>query len=882
MAAEQAIIRAGDAVIDMAYFTARDSQPAAYCGQMVARADTYVGLIGIRYGSPVSDRPEMSHTELEFETATDLGLPRLIFMIRDTSRALPPIAQSPEDANRQDAFRRRLQVADLTIDWISLPAELELRLFQALGELKTAPESRVLPPEPRAGIPPDPIEHFAGREAELAELRRQLEGHRRVVLHGLGGVGKTQLALRYIDVHVNDYPDGCFWLRADQISSLVGDLASLAWRLELPERELPEQELQIEAVMRWLRGHGRWLLVLDNLDQPVQVEARRWLAPGLAGHVLITSRFRLGTTRVNLEPLPLETASEFLLQRTGQPDAVAARIIAQAVDGLPLALEQAAAYLVENDWRSLADYAALLQGRMRELLREGKPEDYPLPVASTWDLSFRRLEESQPVAADLLRLCAFLAPDDIPIGLLRGTDVALPDRLGDALKDEIAWDHALGALRGYSLVQQQEDGLRVHRLVQWVVRESLAADEQQHWLQAAIKLLNAVVPTDDQDPKQWPLFARLLPHALAVVELLRDQEPESEALARLLDRVACYLRARADYSMARPLFERSLAICERVLGPVHPDTARSLNDLARLLEDEGALAAARPLFERALAIREKMLGPDDPDTADAYYQLAALLWRQGELVVARSLHERALAIREKVLGPDHPTTARSLNSLGIVLRFQGDLAAARPLYERAIAITEKALGPEHLETARILNNLAWLLGEQGELAAARPLAERALAIVEKVLGPDHPDTARFLDNLAWLLQKQGELKAARPLYDRALAIIEKVLGPDHPDTATCLNDSAGLLKALGEIAEARLRYERALAIRDKALGPEHLDTADSLHNLAILLRDQGELKAARPLLERALAVREKALGPNHSDTARTRDALHALGSAAAR
>src|SRR5262249_29609694 len=160
--------------------------------------------------------------------------------------------------------------------------------------------------------------------------------------------------------------------------------------------------------------------------------------------------------------------------------------------------------------------------------REGKPEDYPLPVASTWDLSFQRIEQSQSAAASLLRLCAFMAPDDIPISVLRATEVELPNRLGETLQDELGWDRVLGALRGYSLVQQQHDGLRVHRLVQWVVRESLAADKQQQWLGAAIRLLSAVVPSDDQDPKQWPVCARVLPHAQAAVGLLGDRAREPE------------------------------------------------------------------------------------------------------------------------------------------------------------------------------------------------------------------------------------------------------------------------------------------------------------------------------------------------------------------
>jgi hypothetical protein len=179
------------------------------------------------------------------------------------------------------------------------------------------------------------------RESDLEELYQQLQQGRRMVLHGLGGMGKTQLALRYLNLHRGDYPDGCFWLRADQGTTLIGDLASLSWRIRppLPEREEPEQERQLEAVLRWLREHTRWLLVLDNLDQPAQEAVRHWLPPGLPGHLIVTSRSPQGPRRLGLDPLPVEVATRFLLERAGQADAAAARAIAEALEGLPAGLK---------------------------------------------------------------------------------------------------------------------------------------------------------------------------------------------------------------------------------------------------------------------------------------------------------------------------------------------------------------------------------------------------------------------------------------------------------------------------------------------------------------------------------------------------------------
>jgi tetratricopeptide (TPR) repeat protein/transcriptional regulator with XRE-family HTH domain len=636
------------------------------------------------------------------------------------------------------------------------------------------------PPEPRAGIPPDPIAHFVDREAELAALERRLERDGRAAVHGLGGIGKTQLVVRHLHRQRDRYRDGVFWLRADHESSLVGDLASLAWRLGLPEREW-EQERQVEAVLRWLREHRRWLLVLDNLE-PVAAEAvRRWLPPGLPGHLVATSRAPTWSAHLSLEPLPLEIAASFLLVRTGQADGEAAVAVADTLGRLPLALEQAAAYL-ETSGRDLASYGDLLRTHLVELMEEGKPEDYPRPVASTWQLSFERMEEDRPAAAALLRLCSFLAPDDLPIGLLLDGASELPDELCGVLVDGVEFDRTIATLRRYSLMERQGDALRVHRLVQAVVRESLGAAERDTWLAAAVRLLRSQFPADVEVPERWPLCARLLSHAQVVAGLAADRAVEQRALGWLLDRAGSYLWLCGELTAARPLMERALHVRERSLGSDHLDTAASLHGLAGLLGNRGELGAARALVERALDVRERALGAEHPDTAESLNRLAGLLWDQGERDAGRSLMERALAIRERVLGPDHTETADSLGNLATMLRDQGDLAQARSLHERAMAIRERVLGTHHARTANSLNSLAMVLKDQGDLAGARALVELALAIREQVLGPRHPIIAFSLDNLALLLRDRGDLAGARSAQERALAIRERALGPEHPLT----------------------------------------------------------------------------------------------------
>jgi tetratricopeptide (TPR) repeat protein/transcriptional regulator with XRE-family HTH domain len=754
--------------------------------------------------------------------------------------------------------------------------EATARVRRPSPALPVESQPRPRPPEPRAAIPPDPTAHFVGREAELAEVRQLLQRAGRVAIHGLGGVGKSQLALHYLHTRRLDYPDGAFWLRADHETSLVGDLASLAWRLRLPEREEPSQERQVEAVLWWLRQHTRWLLVLDDLE-PSGVEAlRRWLPPGLPGHLLLTSRTPIWPARLGLEPLPVEVARRFLVQRTGQVDPMGAAAVTEALGGLPLALEQAAAYL-QACGRDLAGYAELLRTHLVQLMEDGKPEGYPQPVATTWQLSFQRVEEECPAAAALLRLCAFLAPDDIPVGVLMAGAGALPEELGALLGDGVELDRAVAALGRYSLLLRQGDGVQVHRLVQAVIRESLPADQWESWLAAAIRLLRSGFPQEPQDqPELWPLCARLLAHVQVVEHLAGDGTVEPRALGWLLDRIGLYLWARGEFEPASRFHQRALAIREQALGPGHPDTAESLNDLGGVLWAQGDLGAARSLVECALEIRQRTMGLGHPDTAESLNHLAILLQAQGELARARPLAERALAIREEALGASHPDTAESLNDLASLLRDQGESALARPYLERALTVREQVLGREHPDTATTLNNLAMVLRDQGELAAARPLIERALAIGEKVLGTDHPSTAITLNQLGLVLRRQGELAASRSVSERALAICERVLGPDHPLTANSTHNLAAVLHDQGELAAARSLQERAVAAYARTLGQEHAYSARSLHRLAILLRDEGDLVGARALLERTVVTLERTLSPEHRWSIDCRRALKAV------
>jgi tetratricopeptide (TPR) repeat protein len=679
-------------------------------------------------------------------------------------------------------------------------------------------------------------------------------------------------------------------MRAD----LVGLGVRLKW-VAADEREEPA----LAAVMERLRLEGSGILLI--YDNAIDAEALRpYLPRGGAARVLVTSNAH--TWRGVAEPVeirlwPKEIGADYLIARTGRgAERAAAEALSVALGGLPLAHEQAAAYCERLDM-SLADYHQRFDATPAKFLDDSRhaPAEYHdgLTVAKTFALAIEKAAKLHPAAEPLIVHAALLAPEPIPLFLFSEGREKFGERLATALVGD-GLIEAIAALRAFALVDRETitderdptittDCIRLHRLVRQVAsarRDDATRDEVRR---ALIEATTTLYPENVfDDPQTWPRARRLDALALALVASDAVAPGVQASAASLLDRAGGYRHgALAAYAQARPLRERALTIRERALGPEHPDTAESLNNLGLLLQDQGDHAGARPLLERALAIGEKVLGPEHPDTWARVNNLASVRQAQGDFAAARSLRERALTISEKVFGPEDHRTAMSLNNLAFLLRQQGEIAAARPLFERALTIDEKMLGREHPHTAIALNNLALVLQEQGDLLGAQALFERSLTIHEKVLGPEHPNTAYSFNNLGGLLRDKGDLTAARSFYERALAIREKVLGPEHPDTALSLHHLANLRQKLNDLAAAHPLYERALAIWYKVLGPEHPNTNLGRRNFATLLLASGRPGDALTLGQVALAAHDKVLGRDHPWTkgsARvTADALDALG-----
>ncbi|QFZ21972.1 FxSxx-COOH system tetratricopeptide repeat protein [Saccharothrix syringae] len=780
-----------------------------------------------------------------------------------------------------------------------------LAVLLGRGRVAHAPPRRRAVPEHRPDVlGPMPLRNpdFVGREDLLEAVRALLTGTPGpVVLHGAGGMGKSQAALEYLYRHAPEY-QVVWWVPAEHQAQVRAALVELAGRLDLPTGS------SVSGLLRALgegRPHARWLLVFDNAGAPG--ELLPFLPSG--GHVIVTS----GDPAWSGHARPVRVdrfsrAESVALLRGHDPDLsrADADALADALADLPLAVEQAAV------WRSrtgmgTAEYLELLAANRAELLAAGVAGDYPLPVAAAWHVPLVRLAREHPVALELLRLCAFFGAEPVPLRLFRGVRAApVSPELVAALEDPVALARATREISRYGLakIDHRDQTVRMHPLAQAVLTSRLDAGEQDRSRHVVHLLLAHNDPGDPYRVEDWPRYARLLPHVVQC----RAVECLDGLVRRMLINSVRYLVEVGDFGGAAELAGQSTTAWRSAMGRAdlptldmarlhgiglrrlgRADEARSLNEstyaelraqvgddheavidmldvLAADRRRAGRLAEELRLREEVLARALRVLGPDDPETLRYANNLASSLRGTGRFAEALELDEDTARRRTEILGADHLSTLRSLTALAMDLRECGHHDDALDLLDDTLARQRGLLGDDHPHTLGTMRNLAVTRCRAGDHAGARLLAEECLTRYRRRHGELHLDTSTSMVSLSVALRHLGDLRTARELAERGHRQFARTSGPEHPFTLVAATSLAVAERLLGDLDRARERNAGAAEVLHRTLGPDHPYALVTATNLASDLAAAGEHGAAADLDADTRRRSERVLGPGHPAT----------------
>jgi tetratricopeptide (TPR) repeat protein len=658
---------------------------------------------------------------------------------------------------------------------------------------------------------------FTGRETALTIIDQALTANKRTaiqVLSGLGGIGKTAIAVEYAYRYHDQNPDDyIFWVMGQSFSSINNGYLLIANRLGLVNSFGEPREIIVNKVCSWFTNHQNWLLILDGIDDlEIFQQLTKILPTEPAGKVLMTTRLANTGRYCNIiiEKFLESEGVEFLLKRATISLAIAQRSnsnsphsssasetndqqfaakLVKELDGLPLALEQARAYIVENNHTVEKCWYLYQSNKFRLLDKSSQYGSDHVPVTITFRLAFEKLTLANLVAGDLLRMLSFLAPEIISEEIFILGQRYLPDSLQTAIADELIWDEICQVATQHSLIKRDGNTFSIHHLVQLVIRELMSVDEQRQWLTTIVQLFAEISAAMDPDNiENWPLCARLWPHQQILFEQIKDHALTIEASATMLSQAGYYAVLQGRYQEAEPLYQQALQVQEYLWGKNHVNYVEVLHNLANLYYFQGRYELAEPLYQYTAQLRRQGLGIDHPDYATSLSDLAVLYYEQGHYEAAEPPLKQALEIRQQVLGATHPSYAQTLHNLAYLYSLQGQYDEARPLYKQSLEIYGQIRGGNHPDYAQSLNNLGWLYSLQGRHEEAEPLFKEALQIRQQVLGTEHPHYAQSLQNLANLYHVQRRYLEALPLYQEALAIYEVAVGQTHPDYIRTANN----------------------------------------------------------------------------------------------
>ncbi|GGP11417.1 tetratricopeptide repeat protein [Nonomuraea glycinis] len=708
--------------------------------------------------------------------------------------------------------------------------------------------------------------NFTGRADLLAELRKSINTVTAVVaqpqaLQGLGGVGKTQLAIEYAWQYRAHY-DLVFWISADQPILVPSSLAAMGPFLGLPQATGTEQATQ--QVIRSLESgtpYRKWLVIFDNAEEPDDIKD---LLPRGPGHVLITSRNSRWSDHeptIQVDVFNREESVEFLLKRLGRSMTdVQANQVADKLGDLPLALEQAAA-LLGRTLMTVEEYVRLLDEQTGRLLSLEKAPTYPQSMTAAWQISVSQLEDRVPEAVELLRCCAFFGPEPIPRDVFRRGDLSTGMQLEHILSDPITLTNALSNLERYALVKVESSTrtLQVHRLNQALLRDETPEAERRDLRHEVHLLLAGPKQVNPEDTTKWAYFDQLAAH-LSPSNVVDCDDPKVREFAL---NIARYLYVRGSYKQAQALLEQYIEKWTEQSGERHVEVLVARQHLGNVYR---ALAMYRMAYEidsSSLEMMRASLGEEHSETLWAMGGYAATLRGRGDFLRAREVDEVSLEAHGRLHGQDDVRTLRTRNNLAIdhalASEYDRSQAMLREVYNRATNV--EAAGKRF--QLQVWSNLSRSVRLSGQFQVATDLSEEAYAYGVTELGEDHPNTLLAAKDYAVSLRRSGQLLEGLELMRGTRVRMDRLYGDAHADTMAATMGLSNALRASGGLDEAREMAERALRHYPEVFGDDHPFTHACRTNLALVMRLTGDAASARDMNARALAGLDGRVGLEH-------------------
>ncbi|KAK3371035.1 hypothetical protein B0T24DRAFT_304761 [Lasiosphaeria ovina] len=748
---------------------------------------------------------------------------------------------------------------------------------------------------------------FVGRSEILKNLKQQLGCGRpqgaitsrpRVALHGLGGVGKTQVALAYVYWLQEMCPEvSVFWVHASSAERFRQSYASIAQECQVPSYDDPKMDMLL-LVKEWLERQdcGRWLMVIDNADdtqvffgQPADPinnstsgpdgNLGRYLPESTYSTILITTRNKQtglkltqGKGSIEIGKMNEDESSQLLRTALNGVSATTAELstLSSRLEHLPLALVQATGFMQENAI-SASDYLQLLNKsdqNLVELLSEefetvGRDSRTPRAVAETWILSFEQIQQQDAFTGEILSLMSLFDRQAIPPKFLSYNK---QQHAGEPIS-EIQFTKSLGVLKAFSFVTEDKDhNLDMHRLVQLVTRKWLVNKGTiQRFTGQALLAVSQAYPYGNYENRT--ACRAYLPHAYAVLDSKGiGSKDEKAARASLLYRVAGFFSFQGRWKDAEKFQLEAVKLRKAVLGDKHPHTLISMGNLASTYWNQGRWKEAETLEVQVVEMSKKVLGDEHPHTLISMGNLASTYRNQGRWKEAETLEVQVIEMSKKVLGDEHPDTLTSINHLASTYWNQGRWKEAETLQVQVIEMSKKVLGDEHPHTLISMGNLASTYWNQGRWKEAETLEVQVVEMSKKVLGDEHPNTLTSINHLASTYWNQGRWKEAETLQVQVVEMSKKVLGDEHPDTLTSINHLASTYWNQGRWKEAETLQVQVVEMSKKVLGDEHPDTLTSINHLASTYWNQGRWKEAETLQVQVVEMSKKVLGDEHPNT----------------